>query len=112
MLLALLGGCAALVIGAYSVSDDVQRQLESATNPTGVQITLDEYNQIKEGMTLAEVEAIVGGPGQLISTEVVEGAEVRTYNWRGPGLIDNAVVIFTGDVVTTKTQIGLEPEGQ
>lgn len=81
----------------------------SSNDPT---ITLDEFNQITNGMTYQEVVDIVGGPGELLSeTDLGMGSEYASamYMWEGEGSIGaNANVMFQGGAVVSKSQLGLE----
>lgn len=81
----------------------------SSNDPT---ITLDEFNQITNGMTYQEVVDIVGGPGELLSeSDLGLGSEYVSamYMWDGEGSIGaNANVMFQGGAVVSKSQLGLE----
>lgn len=88
---------------AFNVAD------VSYNDPT---ITLDEFNQIANGMTYQQVVEIIGGPGELLSeADLGLGAEYASamYMWEGEGSIGaNANVMFQGGVVVNKAQLGLE----
>lgn len=74
-------------------------------------ITMDEYNQIQTGMTYDEVVAIVGSPGEVISTSTVAGYTVTMVAWYGDSYSGaNANVTFSNGEVTAKAQIGLKKE--
>jgi hypothetical protein len=70
-------------------------------------LTLDKYNQIKNGMSYAEVVEIMGSAG----TETMSSGEgkykVESYKWEG----DNyqfVTVILMGGKVNSKVQNGLK----
>lgn len=75
-------------------------------------LTAAEFKKIKNGMTLAEVEKIIGGEGELQSEVGAEGDSTYTvmYTWKGTGFGSNANVTFQGNpaVVQMKAQFGLE----
>ncbi len=75
-------------------------------------ISMEEFNSINEGMTYNEVCEIIGGEGeQLANIDLGLGDELITesYKWEGEGNADaNAVIMFQGGKVVTKSQSGLE----
>ena len=75
-------------------------------------ITLDEFNQIRNGMEYQEVFDIIGGRGELLSdVDLGFGDEyyTATYSWVGEGSLGaNANVMFQGGKVVSKAQFGLE----
>ena len=75
-------------------------------------ITLDEFNQIRNGMEYQEVFDIIGGRGELLSdVDMGFGDEyyTATYSWVGEGSLGaNANVMFQGGKVVSKAQFGLE----
>lgn len=76
-------------------------------------ITMEEFEQIKTGMTYEEVVAIIGGTGEL-SSEVNLGMGdeyiTQIYVWYGEGAfsIGNANITFQGGKVVAKAQFGLD----
>ena len=73
-------------------------------------MTLAKYNQIKNGMSYAEVCEIVGRDGILISAVDLElGAQYKTemYAWYAADGIANANVMIQGGRVISKAQLGL-----
>ena len=75
-----------------------------------VTVTLDEFNQIQNGMTYDEVVAIVGGEGNLISESGDKGTDFYTvmYDYTGEGdLGANASFMFQGNKLQNKSQFGL-----
>lgn len=83
---------------------------ESKSNPPT--ITQHEFDQISVGMTLTEVQDIVGGSGTLESEIGSSGSSIsviRTYRWEGTGSpVSYATVLFEDYVVYSKHSIGLE----
>lgn len=83
---------------------------ESKSNPPT--ITQHEFDQISVGMTLTEVQDIVGGSGTLereIGSSGSSISVIRTYRWEGTGSpVSYATVLFEDYVVYSKHSIGLE----
>jgi len=75
-----------------------------------VKITLEEFEQISNGMSYAEVQDIIGGEGELISEWGVAGEQYHamavTYYGESSG--SDATLNFTEDKLETKTQFELE----
>jgi hypothetical protein len=70
-------------------------------------LSLDKYNQIKNGMTHKEVVDILGSEGTEQSSSGDGKYKVDSYKWEG----DNyqfITVIFMGDKVNSKVQYGLK----
>lgn len=86
-----------------------QEEIEDSNPPT---ITQFEFEQISVGMTLTEVQDIIGGPGKLESEIGSAGSStgsVRTYRWEGTGdTLSYAVVLFDDYSVYSKMDFGLE----
>jgi len=79
----------------------------AATKGSGAEISLDKYNQIKNGMTLDEVQEIIGSDGSETSSGGEGKYRYATYKWDG-GNYSFIMVSFTGDKVTFKVQNGLK----
>lgn len=74
-------------------------------------ISLDEFNAIQTGMTYKEVVDIVGSSGtQLAHTDLGIGAEYvgDSYQWEGTAVGANAIILFEGGKVVSKSQLLLE----
>ncbi|QHI73663.1 DUF3862 domain-containing protein [Aminipila terrae] len=69
-------------------------------------ITLEKYNQIKEGMTYAQVKDILG-EGQLLSEAETMGIQSSVYEWINKNGA-NANLTFQGDKLQMKAQFNLE----
>jgi Domain of Unknown Function with PDB structure (DUF3862) len=72
-------------------------------NPPGM--SLDEFNQIQNGMSYDQVVQIVGGPGELVS----QVGSAQVYMWVGSSSSSgaNANVTFYNGRVQGKAQAGL-----
>lgn len=112
--LALLASCgvSALLWIADNDDDDSPSVIEDSTTTTvadtGVRATLDEYNRVASGMTLEEVNAIFGGPGQSFSSFDSGGTKYESYTWDGTGFASSASISFENNKVVSKSQFGLE----
>nr|WP_263324259.1 DUF3862 domain-containing protein [Neobacillus sp. Marseille-Q6967] len=76
-----------------------------------VEMTLEQFNQIQNGMTYEEVKAIVGGEGEIVSESGEKGSQFHTvvYSYQGKGSIGaNASLTFQGNKLQNKSQFGLE----
>jgi uncharacterized protein YodC (DUF2158 family) len=67
-----------------------------------------KFNKVKEGMTLAEVVKIMGGPGTTISEGSSGTLTVAMYGWYGADPANVMVVSFHNGAVESKRQEGLK----
>ena len=72
-----------------------------------VVLTLEEFNQIQNGMSYSDVVAIIGGEGVLTSESSVGGTTMELFSWEGTSLGANGNVTFMNGKVTAKAQLGL-----
>ena len=71
-------------------------------------ITMDEFNDIENGMSYDKVCDIIGSEGELASETSIAGYETAIYTWKGAGSVGaNANVTFQNDKVCSKAQAGL-----
>ncbi len=87
----------------------VQYPLSSKNLP---EMSMDEYEQIENGMTYEQVTEIVGSTGKIVSETGTPGNQFYsvTYQFKGrEGMWGNAYaqIMFQGGKLTTKTQVGL-----
>jgi outer membrane protein assembly factor BamE (lipoprotein component of BamABCDE complex) len=76
-----------------------------------VTVTLDEFNQVQNGMTYEEVVTVVGGEGNMLSETGEKGTDFYTimYDYKGKGdLGANANFTFQGGKLQNKSQFGLK----
>jgi hypothetical protein len=69
-------------------------------------IDRDRFNQIKNGMTLKQVEEIIGTPGKLIADSSTPDETGQVYSWKNPQG-SNAIIEFKNGKVAAKAQAGL-----
>ena len=74
----------------------------------GNQITLSQYQQIKEGMTYQKVVDIVGSEGALTADSNVDGEKMQVYTWIGKDSYAVAEIGFQNGKVISMTQVGLK----
>lgn len=72
-------------------------------------ITLNEYNQLKVGMSRSEVYNIIGSYGEKVSESSVDGYRVVMYSYDGYGSLGaNAQLMFENGSLSTMAQYGLD----
>lgn len=69
-------------------------------------VTLAEYERISEGMTYAEVTAIIGEPGEELSRSHLAGYTTVMWSWSNADG-SNMNAMFQNDGLITKAQLGL-----
>lgn len=75
------------------------------------EVSLEQFNQVQNGMTTEEVFAIVGGEGEIQSETGEVGTDFYTVMYSYPGesgLGSNVSFMFQGDKLQNKSQFGLE----
>lgn len=97
-----------ILFNPFSDSEEVVENFNSQSGD----ITLDEFNAIKTGMTYEEVVHIIGTRGTLLSESNLNLGEeyvTRMYTWDGVGSLGaNANVTFQNGKVVSKAQFGLK----
>ncbi len=81
---------------------------ETKEEPKGV--TLSAYDKIELGMSYKTVTELLGGDGILQSEAGEKGSEtyVSVYKWDGKTEKSYIIVVMRGDMITSKTQAGME----
>ena len=79
----------------------------SPTTKSSGGLTLEKYNQIKDGMSLKEVNDLLGKDGQETSSSKVGSTKIATYKWQGDGY-EYIFCNFTNDKLTFKSQANLK----
>ena len=70
-------------------------------------LTLDDYNQLKNGMSKSEVEQILGGEGEQVSSSEIGKYKIETYKWQGENF-SFVIITFRNDKVFSKSQANLK----
>jgi len=116
--LVLIVAAAVLVLIAVAVGSAVQmsQSLDQANTayeaalhnlnaaPT---ITYDEFTAVQTGMSLGQVEAILGRPGTEAARSDGDGFSIVIYQWQNDDG-SNMNVTFENGLVTSKAQFGLQ----
>lgn len=72
-------------------------------------ISAAEFAELRNGMSLAEAEAVIGGPGEVLSESELAGIHTVMLKWDGEsGFGANANAMFQDGRLVSKAQFGLE----
>lgn len=77
------------------------------SGPNTSDITLAEYEKIKEGDSYVRVKKIVGGSGQLVLKEDIFDSTYEIYEWHGADKFSVAQIYFENGAMYSKAQYGL-----
>jgi hypothetical protein len=69
-------------------------------------VTLEKFNLIQKGMTIEQVEKVLGASGKIIAETNTVDTVGRVYSWKNPEG-SNAIVEFKDGLVVAKAQAGL-----
>lgn len=89
-------------------NDSVDAKAQIGIIETGNVATADKFDQIQTGMSLDEINGIMGESGAMSSESLIAGVDSSIYVWQGTSLGTNCTVSFTDGAVSAKSQIGLE----
>lgn len=87
-------------------NDEVTAKAQAGLESMDAKITLDKYNQVKEGMSYDEVKDILGG-GQILSQTKIMDMESIMYTWINKDG-SNANFTFSGGKLEMKAQFNLK----
>jgi hypothetical protein len=109
---AIVGGVVAVlgiilvIVLAVAIGNEASKAIHR--NDTVAKMSLAEFNQINSGMTVDQVNGVVGGPGKLDSATDIAGHHTEIRSWTGNGGIgSNANVTFQDGATVSKAQFGL-----
>lgn len=87
-------------------SKEIQKQLaDERKEKENAKITLEEFEQLKDGISYEKAVEIIGSKGELST----ESGDMKMYIWEGNGgLGSNAACTFYQEKLNAKSQIGLE----
>lgn len=81
---------------------------QSAPASAAGTMSLEEFNQIQNGMSYEEVQKIIGSAGTVLSESSIGGISIRIVSWLGNGSLgSNAAITFQNGAVSGKSQAGL-----
>ncbi|MBN7774198.1 DUF3862 domain-containing protein [Clostridium aminobutyricum] len=86
--------------------DEITTKAQMGLQESAEEITLDQYNQVREGMTYAQAKAILG-EGQILSQSEIMGIDTTMYAWINKDGA-NANLTFQGDSLQVKAQFNLK----
>lgn len=87
-------------------NDEVTAKAQAGLESMDAKITLDKYNQVKEGMTYDEVKGILG-EGQILSQTKIMDMEAIIYAWINKDG-SNANFTFSDGKLEMKAQFNLK----
>ena len=109
------------VVGASQTGNQDTNQVSTSTNDSNnventintqenekVEVSLEQYNQIKDGMTYEEVVEIFGGKESSSSESETAGIKSQIMMWDGNGDFSIVTIAFIDGEVYSKSQTGLE----
>ncbi len=71
-------------------------------------ISKENFDKIKDGMSLSEVEMIIAGTNELVSTEQIDDKKIEKYKWETVDSTRAIEVTFENDKVIAKKDTNLE----
>lgn len=88
---------------------DADAAMDDAPPENDPGISAAEFKELQTGMTQAEVSAIVGSEGEVISENEIAGTRTVMVQWDGEsGFGANANAMFQNGKLMQKSQFGLE----
>jgi Domain of Unknown Function with PDB structure (DUF3862) len=116
----MLGACAALMSSVdtdkdyladkKTISEKVDTPAVSTPEPAvkeNDEVTMEEFNKIKNGMTYEEVVKIIGFEGTEMSSSEIGGIKTIMYSWQNDDG-SNMNAMFQNNKLNTKAQFGLK----
>jgi hypothetical protein len=80
----------------------------SACDLINPMVTKAKYDQVQTGMSLSQVQDIIGKPGELTTEiSVPIGGQQAFYHWKNPDS-SSMTAIFIGDKLVLKNQVNLK----
>ncbi|MBS4174228.1 SH3 domain-containing protein [Bacillus sp. FJAT-49736] len=80
-------------------------KLQNANDPS---CSLKEFNQIRNGMTISQVRAIIGSNGTLTAEASAGGFTSKIYQFKGNTEFSSVAISFMNGKVSAKSQVGLK----
>ena len=81
---------------------------DTSTEQENIRVTLEQYNQVQDGMTYDDVVSIFGGKENSSSESEIAGIKSEVKTWSGNGTFSVVSIGFTDGKVSSKSQTGLE----
>lgn len=93
---------------ATQSTEEVSNNTTVTSEEKDVRVTLEQYNQVQDGMTYDEVVSIFGGKENSSSESEIAGIKSEVKTWSGNGTFSVVSIGFTDGKVSSKSQTGLE----
>ncbi len=107
-----IAACGSPSASTSTSASNTKETSTSSTKTTASYATLDAYNQVKEGMTLDEVNKIFGFDGTQAAAGSAEVGSVSStaevYTWAGEAPGSTASISFQDGKVVAVAQAGLK----
>jgi len=100
-------GAMPVVVDITFTEGVVSGKAQSGLATTAQAVTLEQFEQISNGMTYDEVVSILGA-GVLSSIMYVSNNLTETYTWNGESAEQIAMIMFQDDLVVFSTQYDLD----
>ena len=86
---------------------ETQTENETTTEAPKSKVNMENFLKISADMTYEQVVEILG-EGEQQSESEIAGAISKIYVWNGEGLLNTITVTFTDNVISSKSQVGLD----
>jgi TM2 domain-containing membrane protein YozV len=94
-------------LGSQSASAAVRPVEPANTQKSDCKVGLDQYQNLKTGMSYSQVIAILGCEGTELSRLEMAGIETMMVMWKGNSFAANMNVMLQNDALVSKAQFGL-----
>ncbi|WP_210215625.1 DUF3862 domain-containing protein [Mongoliimonas terrestris] len=82
--------------------------MSTAANAATCEVSKAQYDQLKNGMTLAEAVRVLGCEGEEMSSSEIAGISTVMFMWWGASFGGNMNAMFQNGKMVTKAQFGLK----
>jgi hypothetical protein len=108
-ILSLFGGCVSAISNNSTQTAStaaIDQPAVAQPGSSGKTLSMKDYNRLKEGMTKAEVEKVLGA-GQVAGTSSGGGLQMEILTWTNPDFSSISVTLMNGRV-NSISQFGLK----
>ena len=103
IVIAVIGGTGANSPKNTTTTPNQNITTENAKENKNVKVTLEQYNQIQDGMSYDEVVSIFGGKENSSSESEIAGIKSEVKSWNGNGTFSAVTIGFTDGKVSSKS---------
>jgi len=100
--------CYLFIDALYDGSGTNQEQIQSNNTADKKEVSLANFNKIEIGMTYQQVCEIFGSNGELLSEVNLGFSVTRMVQYDNKKGFGNAIIVFDGNSVQSKSQFGLK----